>query len=155
MTDTTNTGTETSADTIASRGKRYTVGDTFTTVAIMGLKATDANRKPTCGFQFSRKTEKGGTMDLPAGTSVRYVGAKAVYDGQASTKRMMFRVAKGTTVTLDGASITLDNDIDIAGVVNHIDPEDPYNVAAVANEAKRAEKAALKAQAVAVKTEAA
>lgn len=150
MTDNTN-----NTDTIASRGKRYTVGDTFKTVATMGLKATDSTRKATVAYQFSRKTGKDGTMDLPAGTDVRYVGAKPVYEGQASTKRMMFRVAQGSTVILNGASVILDRDIDIAGVVNHIDPEDPYNVEAAKNDLKKAEKAALKAQAVAVKASAA
>lgn len=143
----------TSNDTIASRGKRYMVGESFKTVVTMGLKLTDPKRNPACAFQFSRKTGKAGTMDLPSGTEVRYVGTKVVYEKQPSSKRMMFRVTKGSSVTLDGMVVALDDDIDIAGVINHIDPSDPYNVAAVASEVKRLEKSTLKAQATAVKAD--
>lgn len=132
-----------------ARSKKYNVGDTFNTVATMGLQVTDGNRKPTCGYQFSRKTGRDGTMDLPEGTAVRYVGARSVYDGQASSKRMIFKVTAGTRVILNGQDTTLDGDIEIAGVVNHIDADDPYNIQARENEAKRAEKAALKAAAAA------
>lgn len=144
-----------SADTIASRGKRYMVGDMHRTVALMGLQPTDATRNAACQYQFSRKTGRDGTMDLPADTEVRYVGAKAVYEGVAASKRMIFRVAKGSKAVLDGQEVILDSDIDIAGVPNHVDADDPYNIAARANEAKKAEKASLKAAANAKKTAAA
>lgn len=135
--------------------KRYNVGDSFATVATLGLKPTDAGRPASCGYQFSRKTGKEGVMDLPEGTEVTYVGAKAVYDSQPNSKRMLFKVAAGTRVILDGADTTLDQDILIAGVVNHIDPEDPYNIQARENEAKRQRKAQLKSDASAAKTKAA
>ena len=133
----------------AARVKKYNVGDTFNTVTTMGLQVTDANRKATCGYQFSRKTARDGTMDLPEGTPVRYLGARAVYEGQSSTKRMIFKVARGTPVFLNGTETVLDNDIEIAGVVNHVDADDPYNVQARENDAKRAEKARIKAVATA------
>ena len=145
------TETLVSDDTIVSRNKRYTVGETFKTVGTMGLKPTETGKGAVCAFQFSRKTGKQGVMDLPSDTPVRYVGSKNVYDGVASSKRMIFRVAAGTVVLQDGVEIPLDHDVDVAGVVNHIDPDDPYNVAARANEAKRLERANLKAQAEAAK----
>jgi hypothetical protein len=143
------------SNTIASRRKQYIVGDMFETVATLGLKETDNNRKAICKYQFTRKIGKNGTMDLPASTPVRYVGVKTVYEGQANSRRMIFRITKGVKVFLDGNEITLDADIDVAGVDNHVDADNPYNVNAKANEIKRAKKEALRTHIQASKSEAA
>lgn len=127
-----------------SRTKKFNVGDTFKTVALMGLQPVDPNRKPTCDYQLSRKTGRDGVMDLPEGTEITYVDVGEVYEEQTSSKRLIFRVSAGTPVILDGQHKTLEADIEIAGVVNHIDPDDPYNVRARENEAKREEKARLR-----------
>lgn len=130
---------------IASNAKKLMVGDRFNTVAKMGLLETDPGRNPVCKYQFSRKTGKTGTMDCLADTSVQYVGAKQVYGDAPSSKRLMFRIAAGTKVILNGAEVELESDIDVAGVMNHVDPNDAYNVQARANEAKKAAKEALRA----------
>lgn len=138
------------------RSKKYNVGDTHSTVATLGLQPTDPSRKATCGFQFSRKTARAGVMDLPEGTDVLYIGARDVYEGVSSSKRMICRVTAGARVILDGQETTLADDIEIAFVVNHIDADDPYNIQARENETKRAEKARIKEAARAVsKTQAA
>ncbi len=116
-----------SADTIVSKGKKYTVGDVFSTVAALSLQPTDQGRKATCAFQFSRKVGRTDITDAPVGTSVKYIGVRAVYEGQASTKRMIFLISKGSTLKLNGNDHVIDADVEVAGVVNHIDPEHDYN----------------------------
>jgi len=138
-----------------SKAGKYSIGDEFTTVATMGLQPTEAGKGAACGYQFSRRVGRQGLMDLPEGTSVRYVKAGLVYDGQASSKRMFFRVTAGTPIMIDGVTQPLDADILVAGVVNHIDPENSYNVQARANAARKQERARLKAAAESAKKAAA
>ncbi len=123
----TDTKSAPSADTIVSKGKKYTVGDVFSTVAVLSLQPTDQGRKAKCAFQFSRKAGRTDIIDAPVGTSVKYIGVRAVYEGQASTKRMIFLISKGSTLKLNGNDHITDADIEVAGVVNHIDPEHDYN----------------------------
>lgn len=129
--------------------KKYAVDEEFRLVATMGLRPTETGRDAACGYQLSRRTGKNGTMDLPEGTPVRYVGMKQVYPSQASSRRMMFRIASGTIYRLDGQELTLEGDIEVAGVVNHIDPSDPYNVQLRENEARKAERTAIRTAALA------
>lgn len=128
-----------------SKAKKYVKGDLFKTVSTMSLQLTEANKKASCGYQFSRKTARPGVMDLPEGSEVRYVDARLVYDGVASSKRMIFKVNAGTRVLIDGTSSVLQNDIEVAGVINHIDPDDPYNIKQRSADAKKAEKSKLRA----------
>jgi len=118
---------EQSTDTIVSKGKKYTVGETFSTVAALSLQPTDSGRKPACHYQFSRKVGRQGIVDVPANTQVKYVGVRAVYEGQASTKRMIFLIPKGSLLKRDGNDFNVDVDVEAAGVVNHIDPDHEYN----------------------------
>lgn len=128
-----------------SKTKKYTKGDLFKTVSTMSLQLTETNKKASCGYQFSRKTARQGVMDLPEGSDVRYVDSRLVYDDVASSKRMIFKVSAGTIVLIDGAQSALHNDIEVAGVVNHIDPDDPYNIKQRVADAKKIEKSKLRA----------
>jgi hypothetical protein len=119
------------SDTIVSRGKKYIIGTTHATVATMGLQPTETHREqPSCSYQFSRKAGRSGIMDLPAGTSIVYVDVRPVYPSLPHSRRMVFRVPAGSAITIDGVATTLDHDIDVAGVANHIDPDDVYNAGA-------------------------
>lgn len=135
----------------APKTGKYSIGDEFMTVATMGLQPTETDKGPACGYQFSRRLERQGIMDLPEGTKVRYVKAGLVYDGQAASKRMFFRIEAGTPIIIDSETRSLETDILVAGVVNHIDPDDAYNVQARANAARKQERARLKAAAEAAK----
>lgn len=123
-----NNMTETkSNDTIVSRGKKYTVGEMHELVATLSMQPTETGENTLCKYQLSRKTGRSGVMDVQAKTSVKYVGVREVYKGKASSKRMIFLVPAGTVVRLDGNDVTLAEDLEAAGVANHIDADDGYN----------------------------
>lgn len=124
--------------------RRYIVGDEYQTVAVLGLKPTEPARGATCPYQFSRHTARPGVIDLPAGTTVTYMSVGPVYPSQTSSKRMMFSVKAGTKCALDGVEMTLEADTVVAGVSNHIDPEDAYNVQLRENEAKKQTKRTIR-----------
>jgi len=105
--------TQSVKSTKTSTKKKWTIGESYDTVSTMGLQLTEEGANVP--FQFSRKTGRAGVEDIPAGTSVTYVAAALVYDNRASSKRMVFTLPDGRQV---------------AGVSNHIDVEDPYNVQA-------------------------
>ena len=90
--------------------KKYKVGDVFNLVAEMGLQPS--GNGADVPYKLSRKTGKDGGRTLAQGTPLTYVGARAVFKDKPSSKRMIFRLEDGT---------------EVAGVVNHIDPDDPYN----------------------------
>lgn len=115
-----------SNDTIAVKRIKYETGKFYHIVTDMGLQSTAQGA--SCPYQFSRKTKRPGVMDLAVDTPVKYVGIKEVYSGKSSSKRMIFVVSSGTSVTVDGESHSLDHDIEVAGVANHIDQSVDYNV---------------------------
>lgn len=125
----------------AGRKKKYRHGDTYQLVATMGLQATKEDDNPDYPYQFSRKTGRPGAIDIPEGTDMTYIGAYPVYPDKPHTKRMIFKVAPGTPAFLDGEDIELDEEIKIAGVVNHIEYDDPYNVDKREKDAAKLEKA--------------
>lgn len=117
--------TETLLDEKKGRQRKYNVGDRFQTVAGFGLQPTAAKdgKEPSVSFQFSRKTGRENIRDLPANTDIIYLGSRTVIPDQGG-KKMVFKVPAGTLL-LDGTK--LENDVEVAGVPNHIDPEDGYN----------------------------
>jgi hypothetical protein len=96
--------------------------ETFTTLALQRLLPPTE----TCDYRFSRKVGRKDIMDVPSGTSLLYVGNKLLYT-LPSSKRMIFRIIQGTPCLLNGSLIELPKDLHVAGVNNHIDPNDPYN----------------------------
>lgn len=140
---------------VASKTRKYVVSEKLATVATLGLKPVDRDKNPTCEYQFSRKTNVEGTFDLPADTSVIFMGNREVYAGQASSKRMIFKVPAGTKILSGGVESSLLSDIEVAGVQNHIDPNASYNDNARKAAAKKLAREALKAQASTAKTKAA
>ena len=146
----TSDSTETVVEAKKGRSRKYTKGDLFETYADFGLQPTEAKngKEPSVAFQFSRKTGREGVQDLPAGSELRYMGSRQVIADHGG-KKMIFKIAAGTTLA-DGT--TLPEDIEVAGVPNHIDPEDAYNVEA---REKAAAKAAQESIEEAAQTEAA
>lgn len=127
------------------RNKRYSIGDTFNITATLGLQPVKKN-STSCQYQFSRRTNRAGIIDVLEGTEVAYAGSSLVYDDEPSSKRMIFIIKSGTHALLDGKKIMIHDDVHIAGVVNHIDPDEEYNVKLKSNASKRADKAALRAR---------
>ena len=66
-------------------------------------------------------------MDLPAGTELVNLGHREVFVGRPSTRKVIMLLHAGASVMLDGTLLSLDRDVEVAGVMNHIDPNDPYN----------------------------
>lgn len=132
------------------RNKRYVVGDKLNVTATLGLQPTKQH-STSCSYQFSRRTNRQDIIDVPDGTEVIYAGSMLVYDNEPSSKRMIFTIAKGTPVMLNGNMIELSDEIRVAGVVNHIDPDEEYNVRLKMNATKRADKAGLRARVISLR----
>jgi|15BtaG_2_1085339.scaffolds.fasta_scaffold01282_5 hypothetical protein len=148
------TPTKTKAKT---KKKKFNEGDTFNVVANLGLQPTNPDKgTQLISYQFSRKTLRDGIMDVPRQTSVVFTGYGEVYEGNAKSKRMIFKVSAGTAM-LDGE--ILDSDVLVAGVDNHVDDTSEYNIqsqiASARREEKRIEREALTLAADAVKAAAA
>lgn len=113
------------------------VGASYKLVAEMGLK--EINSAGNCQYQLSRKRFK---LTLPKATEVIFTGTSVV--GDSTAKKLIFLVKAGSPAIINDKNDVLSHDVVCSGVLNHIDPNDSYNLALDKTRQKRLAKAELK-----------
>lgn len=99
-------------------------GEIVNVVAPMALEPVSG---ASCGFRLSRKVGKQGIASVAAGSAMVYLGQRELFAGRAPTRRLIFVVRSGTQIVRDGVTSSLESDVEVAGVMNHIDESSAYN----------------------------